>query len=225
MTDQGQTGQPWDEAKIGAEPAPADEGLLETLVSILTRPVPTLQRLTARPHVGWAIVVTLVIGLLSGVATAAQFRADPWGGGGLPPELAELGELFRVGAVVGVPIISLIGLAIGAAILHGVSLLLRGEGSYRGLFTGLAFANVPSALTVVGQLLTIAGSVGAILGGLVNFTLTAWVVVLGVIAVRENNRFSTGRAIAAVLIPFGILIGLVIFFIILLFATIVGGIG
>ncbi|MDP8961753.1 MAG: YIP1 family protein, partial [Actinomycetota bacterium] len=165
MTHQGQPGQPWDETGIGrdgpkaraggenAEPAAADEGLLETVVSILTRPVPTLRRLTALPRVGWAVVVTVVIAVLTWVAAAAQFGTGPPGTGGLPLELAELRGPVMVGAVVAGPIISLIGLTIWAAILHGLSLLLRGEGSYPGLFTGLAFANVPSALTVVGQLL------------------------------------------------------------------------
>lgn len=222
MTYQGQSGPPWDETGTGGEPAAAGEGLLETVVSVLTRPVPTLRRLTARPRVGWAVVVTVAIALLTWVAAAAQFRTGPPGAGGLPPELAQLRGAFVVAAVVGGPFISLIGLAVWAAILHGVSLLLRGEGSYPGLFTGLAFANVPSTLTVIGQLLALAGVAGALLGRLVNLALAAWVLVLGVIAVRENYGFSTGKAIAAWLIPFGILLGLVIVVIIVLFAAFFG---
>ncbi|MFN2556086.1 MAG: YIP1 family protein [Nitriliruptorales bacterium] len=220
MSDQGQPGRHGDETEAGRARPDGDEGLLETVVSILTRPVPTLRGLTARPRVGWAIAVTLFIGVLTWVAAAARFGTSPPGVGGLPPEFRELRGVFMVGAVVFGPIFGLIGLALGAGILHGVSLLLRGEGSYSGLFTGLAFANVPSALTVITQLLPLSlGMGGALLAGLTNFALAAWVVVLGVLAVRENNRFSTGRAIAVVLIPAGILIGLFILLMILLFAA------
>ncbi len=213
------------ESGVPQEPrAPAaDEGLFETVVSILTRPVPTLRRLTARPRVGWAVAVTLFIGLLTWVATAARLGTSPQEAGGLPPDLTGLRGVFMVGAVVGGPIFNLIGLAIGAGILHGVSLLLRGEGSYPGLFTGLAFANVPSALTVVTQLLPLGlGMGGALLAGVLNFALAAWVVVLAVLAVRENNRFSTGRAVGVVLIPAGILFGLFVLLIVMLAAALVG---
>ncbi len=212
------------DTETASAPAGADEGLLETVVSILTRPVPTLRRLTAHPQVGWAVVVTVVIWLLSSVATAGQLWAGRPGAGGLPPELGELRGPFAVAAVVGGPIFGLIALAIGAGILHGVSLLLRGEGSYRGLFTGLAFANVPSALTVVTQLLPLVlGMGGRLLAGLFNFALAAWAVVLAVIAVRENNRFSTGRAIAVVFIPLVILIGLVAVLVMAAFAAVMFG--
>src|SRR5918997_6149960 len=52
--------------------ASSDEGLLETSVSMVSRPVPTLRRLTSSPKVGWAVVVTLVIALASSVITAVQ---------------------------------------------------------------------------------------------------------------------------------------------------------
>ena len=59
------TAEPTAEARFDS--AGAEEGLLETSVSVVTEPVPTLRRLSRRPRVGWAVVVVLVLGALSAV--------------------------------------------------------------------------------------------------------------------------------------------------------------
>jgi hypothetical protein len=223
MPEQAQEPQP-------IEKSPVDEGLLETAVSVVTRPVPTLRRLTSDPKVAWAIVVTVVIALASAVLTALQpetttpqIPAQP----GFPTE--NFTRTLGVALVILGPLFALGSLAIWTAILMGTSRLLGGRGGYAGLFSGLAFAAVPNILSVPFQLLPVAlGAVGGILAGLAGLGIGIWVFILGVLAVRENNDFSTGRALAAVLIPVGVLllIGVVIAVVVVaMFASAVGGQG
>lgn len=212
------------DSRVDEQADVADAGLLETVVSVLTEPVATLRRLTANPNVGWAVIVVAVVGLLSWMSTVAGFGAGPAQMEGAQPDLAQMrGPLLAAGVVAG-PVFGIIGLAIGTAILHGVSLLLGGEGSFRGLFTGLGFAYVPSAFGVFGQLLPLVlGMAGALLGVIVNLGISIWAIALAVIAVRENNRFSTGRAIAVVLIPAAVAIVLFIVLMAVVFAALAGG--
>src|SRR5918999_1053348 len=195
------------------EPRAADEGLLETAVSVVTRPVPTLRRLTSDPKVSWGIIVTVVIALATAVLTAVQpetsapqeIPSQP----GFPTE--NFMRTLGVALVILGPLFSLGSLAIWTAILLGTSRLLGGRGGYAGLFTGLAFASIPNIFSVPAQLLPLAlGGAGRALAGLVSFGIGIWVFVLGILAVRENNDFSTGRAVAAVMIPIGVIILLII---------------
>jgi hypothetical protein len=213
------------------EPRAADEGLLETAVSVVTRPVPTLRRLTSDPKVSWGIIVTVVIALATAVLTAVQpetsapqeIPSQP----GFPTE--NFMRTLGVALVILGPLFSLGSLAVWTAILLGTSRLLGGRGGYAGLFTGLAFAAVPNILAVPFQLLPLAlGAAGGILAGFVGLGIGIWVFILGVLAVRENNDFSTGRALAAVLIPVGVLLLIGIIFAVVavaMFASAVSGQG
>lgn len=187
------------------------ESLLETAASTITQPVRTLRAITARPCLAWALAITVVISLLSALAFAAQLEFAP---AGLEPDAARISlpriALLLSAAVLG-PVFGLLGLAIWTSVMQISSRVLGGKGSYRGQFTGLAFANIPSVLGVPFQLLPMAlGMAGGVLAGLVGLGTSAWVVVLSALAVRENHGFSTGRAVVALLAPLALLIALFI---------------
>jgi hypothetical protein len=218
----------------GPEPiqkSSVDDGLLETAVSVVSRPVPTLRRLTSDPKVGWAIVVVLLVSLASAIVTAVQ-PGTTMAPGFTPQSRFQTEGLARtIGAVLVVvtPLLSLGVTAITAAILLGTSRLLGGRGGYAGLFTGVGFANVPNVFGVPAQLLPLAlGTAGGVLAGLVGVGIGIWTFVLHVLAVRESNGFSTGRAVAAVLIPLAVIFALFIILVVVLvamFASTVSGQG
>lgn len=208
-----------------------DEGFLETALGVITDPVATLRAVTHQPKVGWAIWLTLGIGLITGLAGLADIGADPATDELFReiPELAELADLrgaFATAMVVASPFLSLLWITIVAAVLQGTSSLLGGDGRFRGMFVGVAFANVPTVFGVVTPLLAIAlGTVGSALGGMVTFGLFVWVVILGGVAVRENHGFTTGRAAAAVLIPFAVGFLLVVLLVVLVFVFLFAAFG
>jgi hypothetical protein len=191
-----------------------NEGLLETAMSVLSEPVPTLRGLTRDPRIWWAIVVTIAVSLGSGLVTAAQAGtvASPPALGG-PPEAARMMQAVGVALAVLSPLFAIVGLAIGTGVLQLSSYLLGGRGSYAGLFTAMGLAQVPYVFGIPAQLLPVAlGTLGSVIATLIGVGLAIWVLVLGVVSVRENHDFTTGRAVTAVLIPLGalILVGVVV---------------
>ena len=192
-----------------APPGPRpEEGLLETVVSVVTEPVPTLRRLTRERPIGWALAVAAVISLLSTLVAAAQpVRGQPGLGADVPPLLGGGAPgLVLVGAAILGPILGIVSVAVWAGILQLMALLLGGKGPYSGLFVGVAFAGVPQVLGVPFGILPIAlGPAWSALSFLVSLVLGLWALALNVIAVRENNGFTTARAAVAVLVPLAVL--------------------
>jgi hypothetical protein len=202
--------------------APRDGNVLERVVGVMSQPVVTLRELTERPRVPWALIVTAVIALISSLAGIGRAdRGSQFGGlGGTGSEFGPSPELRRilvVGSVVLSPVLATIFLVVWAGILQGISRLLGGTGAYAGTLSGLGFAGVPYVLGIPAQVLPLVfGTVGAALSGLVQFGLLIWVLVLDVIVVRENHDFSTGRAVAAVLLPIAVVILLLVVLIVVI---------
>ena len=159
-----------------------------------------MRYIVRRRPIGWAFLVIVLVYSAQGIAAQAVVLAgsfDPADFGDMEWLLASVQVLpFIVAPIVAVPV-----LAVVTAIFWVVSLILGGRGSYCGLFTGLAFASVPTVFSLPANLLV---SQFWLLPGIVGLGILAWTVVLTVLAVQENNNFSTGRAIAAVFIPLGI---------------------
>jgi hypothetical protein len=190
----------------------------------------SLRRVTRQANVGWAIGVFVVIGLIGGITSYATLDAQQaWFDelNGTDPFGEALAETFATAGLFLWPIMTpLIGAFI-ALVLHGMARLFKGQGRYRGLFAGLAFAYLPNVLNAPLQLLSVAGGLGgAILAGLLGFGVFAWIVILTVIAVRENYALSTGKSAGVVLIPiaafFVLAILLVIIILALVFAAFAG---
>lgn len=181
-------------------------GFVGACVGIVVNPVPTMRYIVRRRPVGWAFLVIVLVYSAQGIAAQAVVLAgsfDPADFGDMEWLLASVQVLlFIVAPIVAVPV-----LAVFTAIFWVVSLILGGRGSYCGLFTGLAFASVPTVFSLPANLLV---SQFWLLPGIVGLGIFAWTLVLTVFAVQENNSFSTGRAIAAVFIPLGILFVLAI---------------
>lgn len=192
------------------------QGFIGTCVGVVVNPVPTMRSIVRRRPVSWAFLVILLVYAAQGIAQAValgqyDFRDVEW----------LLGPI-RAASIIVAPLIAVPFLAFFAAVFWVTSLLLGGRGPYCGLFTGLAFASVPTALSVpINLVMPQLGLPGQAISGLVGFGIFAWTLVLTVFAVQENNNFSTGRAIAAVFIPLAILFVLAVALIAFAIAVIV----
>lgn len=213
----------------GAVTAP-HEGLFDAAAGVVVEPVGTFRRLTWHPHIAWAVIVIAVTSALGWAASAAQLTGagDPFAGdlaefGDFGGDLSEYRAIAVVGALIGGPLFGLAFAAVGAGILHLVARLLNGSGSYEGMFVGVGFASIPQLLGVPFQLLGNLGTGGQLVAGLASFGTSIWALVLLGIAIRENNRFSTGRAIATLAIPLVGFLVLVVVLGVLLAALLIGG--
>ena len=176
-------------------------GFVSACVGVVVNPVPTMRDVVRRRPVGWAFLVIFVVYAAQGVAAQAIVLAGSF-------DAADFGDVewllssAQILPFIVVPIVAVPVLAFLTAIFWVTSLILGGRGSYSGLFAGLAFASVPTVFSLPANLLA---SQFWLLSGIVGLGIFAWTLVLTVFAVQENNNFSTGRAIAAVFIPLGIL--------------------
>ena len=178
------------------------QGFIGTCVGVVINPVPTMRSIVRRRPVDWALLVIVLVYAAQGFAQAVWLDPTDFGASGD----AEWVGPARIASIIIAPIVAVPVLAFFAAVFWVMSLILGGRGPYCGLFTGLAFASVPSVLSLpINLVLPQIGLPGQALSGLVGLGVFAWTLVLTVFAVQENNGFSTARAIAAVFIPLGIL--------------------
>ena len=200
------TGQPQAESPT--------EGLLETAVSVITEPVSTLRRVTERRPVGWAVAIVLVLSFASAFVQASTFSIPDFSD---PLTELSLDAPLRVVLAIGIAVFGIVGFVIAWVIYQVMCIILGGKGAFVGLFTGFAFASVPSLIGIpFGLLGLVLGVAGDVLSGLVQLGLSIWVIVLYGVAIRENNGFSTGRAAAALLIPIAAFVALLVALIVLL---------
>ena len=209
-----------------APPAPeAPKGFFDLAVGFITEPVATFRVLAQQQPVWWALLLVAGIMALMFAVQMVEIAAGPdLGGPGAPPpdlgplEGLGLGATLAVGIAVGVPF-SLAFFAVWVAVVMGSARLVGGAGGFGATFTGLGFAYAPSIFAVLATALVIPlGTLAGFLGALVAFGVSIWMLVLNVLAVREVHGLSTGRAVAALLIPIGVLLVLGV----LLVAAVVG---
>ena len=209
-------GQPPDGSPATGQPqtdSPGD-GLFETAVSVITEPVSTLRRVTERRPVGWAVAIVLVLSFASAFVQASTFSIPDFSD---PLTALSLDAPLRVALAIGIALFGILGFVIAWVIYQVICIILGGKGPFAGLFTGFAFASVPSLIGIpFGLLGLVLGAAGDVLSGLVQVGLSIWVIVLYGVAIRENNGFSTGRAVAALLIPIAAFVALLVALIVLL---------
>jgi hypothetical protein len=178
-----------------------EKGVLDILYQVLTSPSKALGEVSKSKPLGWAVINAIFIA----VVLSLTFIPNP-------SDLLEVifdmkkGSINLALAVFFWVIIFLVALFIEGGIFHLIAVLLRGRGSYLGMVCGLCFACFPfvffAPLTLLRALLGASGIILYPIGSLVFFL---WILVLGIIAIRQNYHFSLGRAITTYFIP-GILL-------------------
>jgi hypothetical protein len=212
--------------------------VMQAIIGIITQPVPTLREIaTVRPWL-MALLVYIVISVLSGVAGSLGFNLDAQLAQ-VPPENREqleplLRGIFSPATLIGGSLITApILLALVSGIFWIVGRLLGGTGTYSAVFSTQGFASAPTLVSaavsfvvgLIGLAAPVAGLALSPLSGLIGFGVAIWGIVLSVIGIRESMGFSTGRAVATVLIPGAVLIGLCCVIGFAFFAVIAAAIG
>ena len=104
-----------------------------------------------------------------------------------------------IGAVIGGLIAAFVGWLIWSGITYFVGTrLFGGTADWGELLRTLGFSQSPGVLYALGFL--------PLLGGLIRFAVGIWVLVAGVIAVRQALDVTTGKAVATVLVSVAIVI-------------------
>jgi hypothetical protein len=136
---------------------------------------------------------------------------------GIPPEMrGQVGSVLGLvtggagfGAIIAVPL----GFLIGTFIIHLIAKMLGGQGDY-GKYAYLS-STFQAPLTIISSILSII----PFLGGCIGFLLIIYTYVEAYFAVKVNYGLTSGRAIAAILIPLAI-----VFLILICLVVLVGGV-
>jgi hypothetical protein len=202
------------------QPASGASGWLPIWIKAVTKPSEqTFIEITSSPEASskTAFIWVFIAGTLSGLVTgliqmallAAGFQSQ---GFGQMSGAAGRGIGASLGfAICGAPVyglLSVIGLAIGAAIIQWIAKLFGGTGTFEKMAYAIAAISVP--ITVVTMFLTPLSAVPylGICTGLLSAGIGLYALFLQITAVKAVNGFGWGPAIGSVLLP-GVVIGLV----------------
>ena len=151
-------------------------------------PTDFFRRMPTEFDFGWVLGYYLIVGVVAaGISLFWEMLLGPplterW----LPAAAADAGNPF-VDFLLS-PLWLLIGLYVVAAVVHVVLLVVRGANQgYNVTLRVFCFSAGP-------QLFTIVPFIGPAVGGI-------WTLVITVIGLREAHKTSTGKAVAAVLLP------------------------
>jgi hypothetical protein len=191
-----------------------EKGILDTLYQLLATPSKVLEEISKEKPLGLAMITAVFIAIM------LSFTIVP-----NPSELVEVifhmekGSFNLAPAIFFCVIIFLAALFIEGGIFHFIAVLIGGRGNYLGIICGLCFACFPLVFFAPLMLLrALLGANGIILYHIGSLLLILWVLVLGIIAIRQNYRFSLKKAIATYFVP-GIVLIIAPLFVVIAFIT------
>ena len=191
--------------------------LLENIFGTLFRPASTFRRmLEERTSVITAAIIVLIACICSGAGSIltqsvfmsmfAEFPGFEPAGPGFEEMVFSPIASMTLSVVVGFILWVVI-----TGILHVVAKILGGKGAFTEMLVLMGFAMLPNIFQAPIGLIAIfsGGLAGAFIAIGLGGILAIWVLILDVLAIREAHKFSTGRAIATLVLPFVVLMVLV----------------
>jgi len=192
--------------------------LLDVYKGVLTQPSEFFESEDRRDGFGFSLKFAAVNLAISAVLSTVSVVAF----GAASSALSETGLGIGVGLIaaftlIGSPILGLIGLLISSGIIHIFVSLLGGEHGYSETLSAMEYATAVQPLTAVFSLIPI-------LGSLVNFVIWIYAIFLQTKGIENFQEMSTGRALAAVLLPVLIVFAIVFAIAVVVFAGALAGI-
>jgi len=189
---------------------------IDNLYGVIFTPSEAMKKITREKPIGQGLIVLILSTLLPMLSTSRTFvrinQLQPTLPPGMPPQIApfihSMGPFLLIIAAITIIIFKPLITFLFTALIHMISEFLGGEGEGKGLFTGFCFASFPSILMAPIHIINNFTSFN--IASIFNFALFIWVIVLQVIAVKQNNNFSTSRAVLTYVLPWLILLAAVI---------------
>ncbi len=177
----------------------AEIGFGEKIKGFLISPVETFQKVKDEdlgPVLKYYVILVVIFSILNaiimGTMSSAITSMMPMK---MPLMGAAGGGLAAVTMFIGFLILLIVGLFIGAAIIHIFVILLGGKKGYTQTTKALAYGMTPQLL--LGWI----PFIGIIAG--------IWALIVEILGIRELQEMSTGKAVLAVILP-GIIIGIIV---------------
>ena len=170
-----------------------------TLGEVLFQPSRFFSRMPVDRGLVRPLVFALLMGVLGGLfGLLYQFLLMRYVGRLFSPEgVGDFQTAMMIGWAIGLPILTVIGLFIGSAILHLSLMIVRGNRKgFEATFRVIAYAMSTQIFGIIPLL-------GGLIGGI-------WALVVEIVGLRESHEISTGRAALAIFLPIIVIVGLVV---------------
>ncbi len=177
---------------------------IELIYGILFAPAVTFRKISQDPPLLYGFIVFFTVEVLI-FLTSTLIPPDF---SRIPLEIAD--GLVKAGPYLGIigVLLAFLGWFIQAGVFQLFAEFLGGQGRAIGVLTVLAFADLPSIFIIPFQVIgyfTADSFLGSFLATAVPIIVFVWWAVLLIIGLRETQQFSTGKAVATLLIPAAIL--------------------
>jgi hypothetical protein len=183
----------------GAPPSPAPQpGIFEAFKAVLTRPADFYASVRDVGGFGGPLVFAIVMGLASGLISACYALFGLGGVAGATG--AAIGAFAGFSAIILSPIFAVIGCFVGGAIVHVISLIAGGKGTYE---QSVRVAGYAAAVMPISALVTFV-PILRVLPGLYGLYLVA----MGLLAIHAADRrktFVSVGVLAAILVLFSLM--------------------
>jgi len=181
-----------------------NDKVIDWLYGVIAKPVPTLNEIAREKPVGWALTIYLGVSALAMVASLYSGGSH----GSMEYIMSEFNfHLSKAVLIAGVIMFSLLTVFIFTGLAHLFARLFGGRAGYWNLFSAYAFAGFPVIINVpILFVMSFLGVVGGVLGGLLSFGISVWIIILQVVAIRESHAISTGASIGVYVISVFILV-------------------
>jgi hypothetical protein len=147
-----------------------------------------------------SLVQRMIGASMLNVATYEEVEADRTATGQAATVVAIVAVASGIGAAgggIGAIVLSVIGAFVGWLIWSGITYLVGtrlfgGTADWGELLRTIGFAQAPGVLNVLGII--------PFLGGLVGFAVAIWILIAGIIAIRQALDVSTGKAVLTAIV-------------------------
>lgn len=178
----------------------------DIIYGTIFQPAATLSNIADRKPVGLVFLLVLAFSLLSGVVGYIVGRTElqPHLPGAIPQLSANLLWLACFGGI----LFNLVQWVLAAGFWNLLAVFFGGRENSKGLFAALGLLAIPATVFLPVQVLNRSNLLPGALFSILSLGLLVWLCVLAVLAIKEANGLTAGRAAAVFFLP--LILGLVI---------------
>lgn len=184
--------------------------VMDEIYGTLFSPVSTFKgMIEERTSIANAVIVVLVASICSGAGSALTQSALSSFGTSYGFEAYQLQSMVSPTASLVMGVVSgVLGWVIIASVLHLVAKALGGKGTFESMLVLMGFATLPNIFQApVGLIAFLSSGLSGLMISLgLGALLGLWIIALDVIAIREAQGFSTGKAIVTLVLPVALLV-------------------
>lgn len=198
---------------------------IEDAINILKSPNSTFRKiLDSKEGLKFPFLIVLVSGIIAGVnsyyyklSAIAHMKAT-YAKMGL--DISTLGHLMHepnlINQIARMIVLTLLSWILIGFIIFVFSRLFKGRSRFKGILTVTGYVQVVSIIGGIISVVIFIGLNQLMLDVIIQFIIGIWALVILIIGVREANKFSTLRALGAVILPFVIFVVIIVGLVIVL---------